>query len=179
VTVVQEGQLEFRFNASWEAERWDGSAAHKNMQAAFAASAVDIVGLRDNDEVFLFEVKDYRKSPRHKDTPIAEEIARKAADTLAGLVAECRRDGTNDLWSRTGAILPNRGQLINVVLWLEQGRFAGGLGGRAGRAAIADDLRRRCRRLGFNRAMLFERAAQTDSALRGVHVKSLPAPSSR
>ena len=57
---------------------------------AGSSKAVDILCIAD-DEAWLIEVKDYSSHPRTKKGDIADEVATKVRDTLAGLAVACKR----------------------------------------------------------------------------------------
>lgn len=83
-----------------------------------SAKAVDITAIHANQRLWLIEVKDYRVGPRQKLLELAEEIALKVRDTLAGLMAAQWRANDAD-----EAQIANRAVKcddLKVVLHLEQ-----------------------------------------------------------
>jgi hypothetical protein len=73
---------------------------------------------RFRQETWLIEVKDYRTYPRAKVIDLADEIAAKVRDTLAGLVAA--RCNANEAKERDLARQLLGAKRIRVVLHLEQ-----------------------------------------------------------
>jgi hypothetical protein len=80
--------------------------------------AIDILALEPSSCCWLLEVKDYRRHVRTKTVNLADEVADKVRDTLAGLVGA-------QYWANNNAVknsarqalrLPN----LRVVLHLEQ-----------------------------------------------------------
>ncbi|MDD2166390.1 hypothetical protein P9Z71_10080 [Glaesserella parasuis] len=86
--VIKEGDLTFIFNEFILVEKYDDLSFYRNQFNAFAngTKAVDIIVVDENDN-WMIEVKDYRQYQRTKTIPLADEIAIKVRDTLAGIVA--------------------------------------------------------------------------------------------
>ena len=90
----------------------------------------------DGDQLWLIEVKDYRRHHRIKVIDLGNEMAHKVRDTLAGLVAaSCN---ANDAEERRIARQALRCPRLRVVLHLEQPRNLSKL---FSRAVDPDDLR--------------------------------------
>jgi len=85
--TLEEGKLEFIFQHS-NSTKYDDWVFYRNqLTNAFGQSkAVDLITIDDNN-TWLIEVKDYRQYPRTKPSELADEIAKKVRDTLAGLAA--------------------------------------------------------------------------------------------
>ncbi|GHU12321.1 hypothetical protein AGMMS50225_19960 [Betaproteobacteria bacterium] len=86
--IIREGELEFSFSQQGLAEKYDSWAHYRNQfQSSFGGSkAVDFLYV-EKGTVWMLEVKDYRNHPRTKSIDLAEEVAFKIRDTLAGLVS--------------------------------------------------------------------------------------------
>ena len=95
-TSIAEGALTFTFAADAEASKYDDWSFYRNQfqQGCFTDNkAVDLL-CELNRSAWLIEVKDYRAHARTKAVDLADEVAIKVRDTLAGLVAA--RVGAND-----------------------------------------------------------------------------------
>jgi hypothetical protein len=115
-----EGQLRFSFAAADLASKYDTWAFYRNQFQNGCGKdnkAVDMVASIDNT-TWLIEVKDYRQHQRTKVIDLAEEVALKVRDTLAGLVAA--RSRANDPTEKSAARALLRNKAIRVVLHLEQ-----------------------------------------------------------
>lgn len=84
-----EGRLTFTFPDPLEAAQYDSWAFYRNQfNSAFGGTkAIDFICI-DNDKTWLIEVKDYRANRRTKAIDLADEIALKVRDTLAGLAQQ-------------------------------------------------------------------------------------------
>lgn len=82
--------------AGWWVWKYDDSSFHRNQFQSFAggSNAVDAVVLSDQGELWLVEVKDYRRHRRTKPESVFAETASKVRSTLAGLAAA--RTSAND-----------------------------------------------------------------------------------
>lgn len=117
---IQEGSLTFTFAAGAEARKYDAWAFYRNQfqQGCFTDNkAVDLL-CELNRSAWLIEVKDYRLHARTKAIDLADEVAIKVRDTLAGLVAASV--GANDPDERAFARRMVRAQRIRVVFHIEQ-----------------------------------------------------------
>lgn len=94
------GRLKFLFENGLQVSQYDKWSFYRNQfqQIARGSKGVDFVCLTDCT-AWLVEVTDYRGHPLPKAPAIAEELATKVRDTLAGLAAatknaneECERD---------------------------------------------------------------------------------------
>lgn len=88
MAVLIEGGLQFTFGSSCLAEKYDDWSFFRNQfqNTCSGAKAVDFICV-SNGCCWLIEVKDYRQHPRTKPQELADEVAIKVRDTLAGLVA--------------------------------------------------------------------------------------------
>lgn len=87
--TIQEGKLEFQFPDKWHATAYDKWSFYQDRfkDCCCGNKAVDILARDPARTVWMIEVKDYRQHRRTKDIHLWDEIAIKARDTLAGLVA--------------------------------------------------------------------------------------------
>ena len=88
MTILSEGCLQFNFDQSCLAEKYDDWSFYRNQfqSTCGSAKAVDMICLSD-DISWLIEIKDYRQHKRTKPQDLGDEVALKVRDTLAGLVA--------------------------------------------------------------------------------------------
>jgi len=117
---LTEGALAFTFLQGAIADHYDRWSFYRNQFQNGCAQdnkAVDLV-CRFRQETWLIEVKDYRTHARTKVIDLADEIAAKVRDTLAGLVAACCN--ANDAKERDLARQLLSAKRIRVVLHLEQ-----------------------------------------------------------
>jgi hypothetical protein len=115
--ALREGRLTFSFDMP-AAVQYDGWSFYRNRfnSACGGTKAVDFVAL-DADVTWLIEVKDYRLDRRTKLVDLADEVAIKVRDTLAGLVAAQSNANDPDERSFAKAAVQRR---LKVVLHLEQ-----------------------------------------------------------
>ena len=119
-TTIAEGALTFTFAADAEASKYDDWSFYRNQfqQGCFTDNkAVDLL-CELNRSAWLIEVKDYRAHARTKAVDLADEVAIKVRDTLAGLVAASV--GANDPVERAYARRMVRAQRMRVVCHIEQ-----------------------------------------------------------
>lgn len=119
-TSIAEGALTFTFAADAEASKYDDWSFYRNQfqQGCFTDNkAVDLL-CELNRSAWLIEVKDYRAHARTKAVDLADEVAIKVRDTLAGLVAASV--GANDPVERAFARRMVRSQRMRVVCHIEQ-----------------------------------------------------------
>jgi hypothetical protein len=117
---LTEGALAFTFAPGAIADHYDRWSFYRNQFQNGCAQdnkAVDLV-CRFRQETWLIEVKDYRHHARTKVIDLADEIAAKVRDTLAGLVAA--RCNANKAKERDLAHQLLSARKIRVVLHLEQ-----------------------------------------------------------
>lgn len=118
--TVTEGSLTFDFPDDWEVSPYDRWSYYRNQfqQVCGGSKAVDIVGLESNECLWTIEVKDYRRRRRTKTIDLADEVAAKVRDTLAGLAAAQTQAG--DAAEQAAARRAMRCKRFRVVLHLEQ-----------------------------------------------------------
>lgn len=117
--ILQEGRLTFTFPPESTASKYDEWSHYRNQfNSAFGGTkAVDMV-YADAPVAWLIEVKDYREHRRTKTIDLADEIAEKIRDTLAGLVSA--QLYANDADEKQTAKTLLRCNQLRVVLHLEQ-----------------------------------------------------------
>lgn len=86
--TLEEGSLSFSFKGVNFAKKYDDWQHYRNqyMGACGGSKAVDFIVSKDN-EIWLIEVKDFRQHRRTKAIDLADEVALKVRDTMAGLVS--------------------------------------------------------------------------------------------
>ncbi|WP_445000239.1 hypothetical protein [Halomonas mongoliensis] len=120
-TTLTEQQLAFTFADGVEASQYDDWAFYRNQFNAVCGGtkAIDFLCL-DGDQLWLIEVKDYRRHRRTKLVDLGDEVAAKVRDTLAGLVAAgCNANQAEEQRMARQAVGRSR---LRVVLHLEQPR---------------------------------------------------------
>jgi len=101
MTSLREGNVMWHFDEAWGADHYDRWAFYRKqfqICAGGGTKAVDIVAFDPGTgTLWLIEAKDYVRNQRHHDKgPIALEIAEKARDTLAGLLAAAANASNGD-----------------------------------------------------------------------------------
>lgn len=123
VTLVEE-KLSFAFKDVDFAEKYDDWKHYRNQYNSVCggSKAVDFLVMK-NDEIWLIEVKDYRQYKRSKAIDLADEVALKVRDTMAGLVSAkfVAKDDGEIATSRKAL----SGKKLRVALHLEQPKKAG------------------------------------------------------
>ena len=91
MTEITEGALTFTFPDDCQVSKYDDWSFYRNQFKGVAggSKAVDILCV-NGDTSWLIEIKDYRQHPRQKLIDIADEVAIKVRDTLAGLAAAAK-----------------------------------------------------------------------------------------
>lgn len=117
---LMEGRLKFVFDSMAIVSKYDDWAFYRNQfqnRCYRGNKAVDFV-CRTADTMWLIEVKDYRMHERTKCIDLADEIAMKVRDTLAGLVAAQMQ--ANDHNEHQSARKMLKAKSIHVVCHIEQ-----------------------------------------------------------
>jgi hypothetical protein len=104
--------------------KYDATPAYRNgIERIDDAKAVDIVGAHMGRAAFLIEVKDFRgariRNRSRVGRPLAQEVAQKIKDSVAGIVGASRNDEPAGFWRHTGELMPNPSRVLMVVLWLD------------------------------------------------------------
>lgn len=118
-----EGRLRFEFANVDFAEQYDEWSHYRNQSCGICggSKAVDFLCLQTNI-CWLIEVKDYRQHQRTKPSLLADELALKVRDTIAGLVSA--KMNANDVNEKRVAAASLNCTSIRVAIHLEQPRRA-------------------------------------------------------
>jgi hypothetical protein len=118
--TITEGKLQFEFPAAWEASKFDEWSFYVNQfqSVCGGSKAVDVIAIEPNGCLWKIEAKDYRQHRRTKTIDLAEEIATKARDSLAAIMAA--QANANDADEKRIARRAVRCPRIRIVLHLEQ-----------------------------------------------------------
>lgn len=114
-----EGDLQFKLNAVDFAEKYDDWRHYRNVfnSACGSSKAVDFV-ISKNNNLWLIEVKDYRRHARTKPSELADEVVLKVRDTMAGLVSTAFVGiDANEISKSRSALSLRR---LRIILHLEQ-----------------------------------------------------------
>ncbi|APW60528.1 hypothetical protein [Paludisphaera borealis] len=120
MATLTEGKLRFTFAEDWTVSQYDDWGHYRNqfIKVCGSIKAVDVVAIEPNGCCWLLEIKDYREHVRTKTIHLADEMAEKVRDTLAGLVAaQFRADDESEKIAAKQAL---RATSLRVVLHLEQ-----------------------------------------------------------
>ena len=121
MTSIQEGNVEWTFGEDWSVVKYDDWAFYRNQfqGCADGNKAMDLLAIQPGDNVlWMVEAKDYRRHHRNPDKgPLPMEVAEKARDTLAGLLAASANAVDEE---RTFARTAVKSTQIRVVLHIEQ-----------------------------------------------------------
>lgn len=122
MTHIREGSLDFYFDSECHpVEKYDELKFYRRQfkKTCSSTKAVDFICGTDSIR-YLIEVKDYRLHARTKPSGLAEEVAQKARDTLAGLAA-CATNAHDPSEKRCAAdFLSGNDRIFRLVLHLEQ-----------------------------------------------------------
>jgi hypothetical protein len=118
--TIVEGNLTFTFSNGWNVSKYDDWAHYRKqfINVGKTVKAIDVLAIEPTVCCWLLEVKDYRQYARTKAINLADEIAQKVCDTLAGLVSA--QFWANDATEKSTARQALRVQILKVVLHLEQ-----------------------------------------------------------
>lgn len=110
----------FDFPPGWTLLKYeDCTYFRKHFNDLASSKALDLLALApQHSELWMVEIKDYRRHRRTKPGNLFTEIAHKVRDTLAGLAAA--RVAANDHQSRSFAADAMRADRFRVVFLLEQ-----------------------------------------------------------
>ena len=144
MTQIAEEALTFTFPEEWTASKADDWSFYRNQFERYfdgvrlackkcnaevrcckcntaktiGAKSVDILAIAPDSEVWLIEVKDYRRHRRTKAIDLADEVAVKVRDSLAMFSAASKN--ANHSSEKTAASAVGSSSEIRVVLHLEQ-----------------------------------------------------------
>lgn len=119
MTTMCEGNLTFTFPTGWKAEKYDEWPIYINQIQGCCGGlkGIDFVAIDPSGTLWLIEVKDYRTNRREKPMKIWEEIAKKSAHTLSGLVIAAKNQHHSHNNCAINCLHANS---IRIVLHLEQ-----------------------------------------------------------
>ncbi|MCC6999635.1 MAG: hypothetical protein IT370_33830 [Deltaproteobacteria bacterium] len=123
-SIGVEGRLEFSFDNSWTALKWDADPAYLEglHRAAEGTRAVDILGVLNGSSVWLIEVKDPRGariSFRSTRARLPEVVSTKVRDTIAALTWVHGRVSSAGIPHLIRVLFGARSKERTVLLWLE------------------------------------------------------------
>lgn len=118
-SVWTEGALTFTFPPNALASKYDDWAHYLSQfqKTCGGSKAVDLVHV-ENSTAWLIEVKDFRQHARTKTIDLADEIAIKVRDTLAGLLSAAWHANDQDEKKCARALV--RAGKVRIVCHLEQ-----------------------------------------------------------
>lgn len=121
MTELREGNVVWTFPDEFHANKYDNWAFYRNQfqgKSGGDTKAVDFLAFDNNNHViWLIEAKDYTFEARNPDKePLWQEVAKKARDTLAGLMA-ARANAVDD--EKRFAQTATSATKIRLVLHLE------------------------------------------------------------
>ena len=181
--TFREQDLDFTFDKDWQVcSHWDEEVVYSDLKGQVSGShGVDFVGLRAG-MLYLIEVKDYRTFEQETATvekmaddgdPLADLVAAKVRDTVAGLVGAARA-GQDPSWATCNRSLV--GPKLWVVLWIEHAALdanspVGAKRAKVGAAVkILPNLKKRCRWITRHVAVCSRRG----ELVPGLEVRSIP-----
>jgi hypothetical protein len=181
ITPINERALSFTFSSPWkQAVKWDDTEFYrKRVQKLEGTDAVDIVAQED-DKLLFVEVKDYRwptTTPDRFGVDLAQKIAEKVRDTVAGLVGASRMAGEGAKgtdWRAVGKQLADEKLPLFVVLWFETGAYYKSSDSR--KKALSDMAQLIKVRLAWLTTKVFVYDLADGHNLPGLKVVSLPKP---
>jgi len=137
MAIIDEGAICFDFDdRHWQVERWDKSRVYADWIGKLngrltgndgkerdeGTKAVDILGTLDGEQLYLFEVKDFRgfriENRKRQMQELGLEIGLKVRDTLAGLVGAYTQHATHDWVDPCARALLARKHQVRVVAWI-------------------------------------------------------------
>lgn len=160
-----EQALHFEFDDTWQVVKYDDEPGYRDgIHTLGQTKAVDFLGQRHPDKRLVFiEVKDFRghrieNKERVSSGDLADEVAYKVRDTLAGMIGAQRCRPDEAIWRELVRALDHRHEL-RVILWLEEDKPRGGKDIRADgrRSTLLKSLKARLRWLDA-RALVESRA---------------------
>lgn len=125
MTAWNEGYIRFEFGSAWNVLKLDEDAGYRSgIEKVDETKAVDFAGMYDKGDLFLIEVKDFRKyripnKQRLSSGELAIEVAQKVRDSLACIIGCHRTNDASAVWTEMAKILMDRKKEIKVVIWLE------------------------------------------------------------
>lgn len=124
MTRLTEGDLGFQFPDGWHADQLDEWRFYKNhyLKLSTGIKCVDFLAIDPERQVWLVEVKDYRRDRRTTSSDLLDSIVDKVLGSLGLLMAACLQTDHIRQDQRKLARLVARQRRLRVVLHLEQPR---------------------------------------------------------
>ncbi|RLC18044.1 MAG: hypothetical protein DRI57_08950 [Deltaproteobacteria bacterium] len=126
MTCIDEGALKFYFDdAKWRVFKFDEHRDYQKMKNMLEGTkAVDFLGIRNENELYLIEVKDFRhhrieNRDRLSKGELAAEVAQKVRDSLSCIIGAYRNSENPDHWEPYMKLLADMNKGVSVVVWLE------------------------------------------------------------
>lgn len=125
-TILDIKHLQFQFSGSWVVYKVDDQVdLQKIKKCVEGTKDADIVGIYQNNYLYLIEVKDLRghrienkDKLRHGD--MVKEFVQKIRDTIPAVVGAFHSTEHKEQWVPFMQKLGNRNEKIRVILWMEQ-----------------------------------------------------------
>jgi hypothetical protein len=124
IVFEESDSLRFEFDDGWRGVKWDDHPGFRTSRWRLTESkAIEFAGVRDS-VLWLFEAKDFRgyriqNKQRLTQGELAEEVADKVRDSLAGLLWSCQREHDSGDFTAVARALLDRNQKVQLVIWLE------------------------------------------------------------
>lgn len=121
----KEGYLAFDFGPRWQVIKLDEHRHYRErLDKVTGTKAVDFIAIFDQKELYLIEVKDFRRDriankERLSSGALAIELAQKVRDSLACIISANHTSSRPEEWRLYAKLLCNAKRRIKVVLWLE------------------------------------------------------------
>ena len=173
-----EQALHFEFDDTWQVIKYDDEPGYRDgIHKLGQTKAVDFLGQHHPAKrLFFIEVKDFRgfrveNKERVSSGSLADEVAFKVRDTLAGMIGAQRRRPDEAIWGELVRALEH-GHEVRVILWLEEDKPRGRKDIRADgrRSTLQKDIQKR---LHWLDARVLVEPRDTGARLPGVTVTGL------
>ena len=121
--TFNEGFLAFAFDNGWRAEKYDKHYDFRRKIGKLQSTkAVDFIAF-DGAECLFIEVKDFRThridNKLRLSGPLAQEVALKVRDSIAGIIGATRCSCTPETWAPFAQSIANPKKQLKVILWVE------------------------------------------------------------
>lgn len=121
----KESRLLFEFGNRWHVFKLDEHRDYRERIGKIDdTKAVDFIGILDDSELYLIEVKNYRGDRiKFKDKllkgALHKELAQKIRDSVACIIGAYRTSSVPEHWAAYAKLLCNKKREIRIILWLE------------------------------------------------------------
>jgi hypothetical protein len=174
-----EGRLEFIFDdAKWPVQiKYDDTPSYRRMNRQLRETkAVDFIVGDAKERLFFIEIKDFRgyrieNKQRISSGELANEVALKVRDSLAGVIGAHRNPSVPDEWKDIVSSLTNRAKDVKVVLWLEEDGDRGSKKGTTDASMVAKVLKEK---LGWLTSRVMVVSQRDVGLIPGISVRNLP-----